>query len=95
MVKITLNSTSSPVTPLSPPVVWSGEAWMPPGCTELLAVKLSEITPGVKVRPSGEARESNATSDGELTREGTFPEGGRSNPSETRGRSRPRPRRYR
>ncbi len=77
MVKTTLNSTSSPVTPLSPPVVWPGKAWMPPGCTELPAVKLAEITPGAKVKPPFEARESNATSDGELTRVGTFPEGGK------------------
>ena len=52
-------------------VVWFGLGWMPPGCTELLAVKEPKSVV-VKLRPPlAESRLSNATSEGELTRVGT------------------------
>ena len=76
MAKFTENCTSSPVTGPSPPGGVDGR-WIPPGCTELAAVKLADTTPGVKVRPLVESRSWNATSEGELTRVGTFPEGGK------------------
>ena len=71
MAKVTSNSNSSPVTEPLPPVVWSGLGWMPPGCTELLAVKRPRSVV-VKARPLAELRLSRATSDGELSRVGTF-----------------------
>src|ERR1700758_1844841 len=48
-----------------------------PFSTELPAVKLDWTTDGVNVKlPVEESRESNATSEGELTRVSTFPDGG-------------------
>ena len=72
-VKSTLNWTSCPVIGLSPPVVWPGLGLMPPGWTELSAVKLLLKTLVVKVSsPAVLSRLSNATSDGELARVGTL-----------------------
>ena len=65
MVKLTENSTSSPVTAPSPPVCGGGIT-IPPGCTELSAAKAPRSIVE-KVRPLVVSRESNATSDGELT----------------------------
>ena len=70
-MKVTVNCTSCPVTDPSPPVVWFGLGLMP-FKTELLAVKLALriVVMNVKVL-AAESRESNATSEGELTRVGT------------------------
>ncbi len=66
------NCISSPVTGPSPPVCSFGWAWMPPGCTELAAVNDEASTASLKLRlPAEPSRETNATSDGELTRVGT------------------------
>jgi hypothetical protein len=64
VVKFTLNSTSSPVTGPLPSVVWFGLGLIPPGCTELAALKLADNPPGVKLRPPlALSRSSSATSE--------------------------------
>ena len=71
MVKLTSNVTSSPVKEPSPPV-GGGGITIPPGCTELAAVKVADTTAGAKLRlPLVLSRSANAMLEGELARVGT------------------------
>jgi hypothetical protein len=69
---LTSNKTSCPVTAPSPPVNWLGWGWIPRS-TELAAVKVASRTLAVNARfAAAESRSSNSTSEGELTRVGTW-----------------------
>src|SRR5690242_19421398 len=71
VVKVTVNWTASPMTGPFPPVVWSGDGWMPPSWTEFKTRK-GPRSCAVTVRLPGNALLSkSATSEGELTRVGT------------------------